>query len=57
VLCVDTSADICADTGSIIKRLQTFFKAHVEVEKTGPSTATLTIDGLDGATETVDVSL
>ena len=56
VCALDTSADIGADMGSTIKGLQTSFKAHVEVEKTGPGKATLTIDGLDG-TETVDVSL
>jgi len=40
-----------------IKGLQTSFKAHIEVEKTGPRQATLTIDGLDGSEETVDVPL
>lgn len=57
VCALDTSADIGADMGSTIKGLQTSFKAHVEVEKTGPSTATLTVDGLDGSSETVDVAL
>lgn len=56
VCALDTSADIGADMGSTIKGLQTSFKAHVEVEQTGPGKATLTIDGLDGA-ETVDISL
>ena len=56
VCAVDTSADIGADMSSTISGLQTSFSAHIEVEKTGPGQATLTVDGLDGA-ETVDVSL
>ena len=56
VCAVDTSADIGADMDSTISGLQTSFSAHIEVEKTGPRSATLTVDGLDGA-ETVDVDL
>jgi len=57
VCALDTSADIGADMDSTIKGLQTSFKAHVDVEKTGPGKATLTVDGLDGSDETVEVSL
>ncbi|RLM89085.1 hypothetical protein [Haloarcula sp. Atlit-7R] len=57
VCALDTSADIGADMNSTIKGLQTSFSAHVEVEKTGPSQATLTVEGLDLNEETVDVSL
>ena len=56
VCALDTSADIGADMDSTIKGLQTSFKAHIEVEASGPGQATLTVDGLDGA-ETVEVSL
>jgi len=56
VCAVDTSADIGADMDSTISGLQTSFAAHIEVEKTGPGQATLTVDGLDGD-ETVDVDL
>jgi len=56
VCALDTSADIGADMNSTISGLQTSFTAHVEVEKTGPGRATLTIDGLDGE-GTVDVDL
>jgi len=56
VCALDTSADIGADMNSTISGLQTSFTAHVEVEKTAPGRATLTIDGLDGE-GTVDVDL
>jgi len=56
VCALDTSADIGADMSSTISGLQTSFSAHIDVEKTGPGQATLTVDGLDGQ-ETVDVSL
>ncbi|MFC6757247.1 MULTISPECIES: DUF7504 family protein [Haloarcula] len=56
VCALDTSADIGADMSSTISGLQTSFSAHIEVEKTGPGQATLTVDGLDGD-ETVDVDL
>jgi len=56
VCAVDTSADIGADMDSTISGLQTSFAAHIEVEKTGPGQATLTVDGLDGE-ETVEVEL
>jgi len=56
VCALDTSADIGADMDSTISGLQTSFTAHIDVEKTGPRSATLTVDGLDG-TETVDVDL
>jgi hypothetical protein len=56
VCALDTSADIGADMSSTISGLQTSFVAHIEVEKTGPGQATLTVDGLDGE-ETVDVAL
>jgi len=55
VCALDTSADIGADMNSTISGLQTSFSAHIEVEKTGPGQATLTIDGLNGADETVDI--
>ncbi|MBX0287599.1 DUF7504 family protein [Haloarcula salinisoli] len=56
VCALDTSADIGADMSSTISGLQTSFAAHIEVEKTGPGQATLTVDGLDGE-DTVDVDL
>jgi len=56
VCALDTSADIGADMSSTISGLQTSFAAHIEVEKTGPGQATLTVDGL-GGDETVDVDL
>lgn len=56
VCALDTSADIGADMDSTISGLQTSFAAHIEVEKTSPGQATLTIDGLDGE-GTVDVDL
>ena len=56
VCALDTSADIGADMDSTISGLQTSFSAHIDVEKTGPGQATLTVDGLDGE-QTVDVSL
>lgn len=56
VCALDTSADIGADMSSTISGLQTSFGAHIEVEKTGPGQATLTVDGL-GDEETVDVAL
>lgn len=56
VCALDTSADIGADMDSTISGLQTSFSAHIDVEKTAPGQATLTIDGLDGE-ETVEVSI
>ena len=56
ICALDTSADIGADMDSTISGLQTSFTAHIDVEKTGPGSATLTVDGLDGE-QTVDVSL
>jgi hypothetical protein len=56
VCALDTSADIGADMDSTISGLQTSFSSHIDVEKTAPGQATLTIDGLDGE-ETVEVSI
>ncbi|WP_324664057.1 DUF7504 family protein [Haloarcula sediminis] len=56
VCALDTSADIGADMSSTVSGLQTSFAAHIEVEKTGPGQATLTVDGLDGQ-EAVDIDL
>ncbi|MBV0923743.1 hypothetical protein KTS45_05965 [Halomicroarcula limicola] len=57
VCAVDTSADIGADVDSTVTGLKTSFAAHVEVERTGPNEAELTVSGLDGADETLTVSL
>jgi len=57
VCALDVSADIGADTNSIVAGMKTSFTAHVDVEKTGANEATLTLSGLPDADETVTVSL
>lgn len=57
VCALDTSADIGANTHSIVTGLNTCFNAHIEVEKSGRREATLDISGLADTDTRVTVSL
>jgi hypothetical protein len=52
VCALDTGADIEGDLRSIVKGMETSFKARIHVESDGPRTVTVSTTGLDGPSET-----
>ncbi|MFC7082174.1 DUF7504 family protein [Halorussus caseinilyticus] len=56
VCALDTSVEVGTDTGSLVAGMKTSFAASVEVERTGPDSATLHVSGL-GDDRSIDVSL
>ncbi|RKD93273.1 hypothetical protein [Halopiger aswanensis] len=53
----DTSADLETDVNSMLTGMETSFTARIDVEKTGRKSATLSVSGLAGTDETLEVSL
>ncbi|THE66418.1 hypothetical protein D8Y22_02330 [Salinadaptatus halalkaliphilus] len=57
VCAIDTSADLETDINSMISGMETSFSARIDIKVTGRTDATLTVSGLSGVDETVDVTL
>jgi len=57
VVAIDRSANLGTNVDSMISGMETSFKAHIDVEKTGYNEATLDISGISGSDGTVDIEL
>jgi hypothetical protein len=57
VCAIDTSAEIGANMNSTIAGLKTSFGAHVDVSRTGRTSGTLSVEGLEAGSRSVDVDL
>ncbi|ACV12731.1 conserved hypothetical protein [Halorhabdus utahensis DSM 12940] len=57
VVAIDRSAELETDVDSMVTGMETSFNIRIDVEQTGPQTATLHLSGVPGSKGPVDITL